>query len=298
MTLSPNIPLFSVLIANYNNGQYMQQAIDSVMAQTYDNWEIVIVDDGSTDNSSEIYKKYESDPRFHIYLNDRNHGCGYTKRRCAELANGEICGFLDPDDELMPDALMLHTNEHLKNSDCAIVYSRCNYCNDAGEIIGTSQLPPFKEGETFFDYRWYGSMHFASYKKRKYKETEGISASLKAGVDQDLYFKVEETGRIIGLDIITYRYYKRHSDKAITSVGNQAELWYWNLVARRDTCRRRNIDEHKILRDDFIFIHNFLIKEENLKTELRIRQSLPYRIGKIILTPFYFVRNIIKKKDF
>ena len=270
-------------------------AIESVRCQTYTHWEIVIVDDGSTDNSKTVYEGLKNDSRIRIFHNDENKGCGYTKRRCAELAKGEICGFLDSDDKLLQDALMLHIIEHQKNKDCSIVYSRCNYYNDDGEIIGTSQLPPFKNGETFFDYRWYGSMHFASYKKKKYEETEGISATLKAGVDQDLYFKVEETGSIVALDKITYCYYKRHSDTAITSLANQAELWYWNLVARRETCRRRGIDEHKILRNDFEFIHNYLIKEAVVNTEKRIRHSMPYRIGKTVLTPFYHVKKIFQK---
>ena len=91
-----NQPLFSVLITNYNNGRYLQEAIDSVLAQTYTNWEIILVDDKSTDNSFEIYEKYKDDGRFKIYYNEVNMGCGYTKHRCAELASGELCGFLDP----------------------------------------------------------------------------------------------------------------------------------------------------------------------------------------------------------
>ena len=66
------LPLFSVLIANYNNGCYLQDAIDSVLAQNYDNWEIVIVDDKSTDNSFEIYEKYKNDGRFHVFFNEEN----------------------------------------------------------------------------------------------------------------------------------------------------------------------------------------------------------------------------------
>ncbi len=74
-------PLFSVLIANYNDGKYLQEAIESIFAQTYDNWEIIIVDDGSTDNSRDIYDKYKEDRRFHIFFNERNMGCGYTKKK-------------------------------------------------------------------------------------------------------------------------------------------------------------------------------------------------------------------------
>lgn len=53
--------LFSVLIANYNNGKYLMEGINSVYAQTYTNWEIILVDDASTDNSKEIYKELEKD---------------------------------------------------------------------------------------------------------------------------------------------------------------------------------------------------------------------------------------------
>lgn len=54
-------PLFSVLIANYNNGKYLMEAIESVRQQTYANWEIILVDDGSTDNSKELYSELQKD---------------------------------------------------------------------------------------------------------------------------------------------------------------------------------------------------------------------------------------------
>ena len=60
-------PLFSVLIANYNNACFLKEALNSVINQTYKNWEVIIVDDFSTDCSYEIYQEYSKDSRFKIY---------------------------------------------------------------------------------------------------------------------------------------------------------------------------------------------------------------------------------------
>ncbi len=101
-------PQFSILIANYNNGKYLEEALQSVFQQTCTDWEIVLVDDCSTDGLSEqIYAQYADDNRIHIYRNEKNMGCGYTKRRCAELATGKWCVYLDPDDMLRRDALSI-----------------------------------------------------------------------------------------------------------------------------------------------------------------------------------------------
>ena len=145
-------PLFSILIANYNNGIYLEDAINSIMKQTYQNWEIIIVDDCSTDNSLELYKKYESDSRIHVYYNDSNHGCGYTKRRCAELAHGEICGFVDPDDTLEPDALETMIKAHAEDDSLSLVYSRYNEVDENLQFIRVSkQQRPIPEGSSFLE---------------------------------------------------------------------------------------------------------------------------------------------------
>ncbi len=97
---------FSILIANYNNGKYIRQCFDSILAQTWKDWEVIIVDDGSTDDSVEVIENLiKDDSRFKLFASERNLGCGSAKRRCAELATGTICGYLDPDDALTPDAL-------------------------------------------------------------------------------------------------------------------------------------------------------------------------------------------------
>ena len=281
-------PLFSVLIANYNNGRFLQEAIDSVLAQTYTNWEIILVDDASIDNSLELYKELEQDGRIHIYYNEQNQGCGYTKRRCAELANGEICGFLDPDDQLLPEALDKHVLVHESRPDVSVVYSRCYYCNYKGEVTGENRLLNLNSGETYFDYRWYGAMHLASYKNEYYKRTEGISNVIKAGVDQDLYFKIEEVGNAFVLNEFTYKYYNRN-ENAITK--NDARLWFWNLEVRRAACERRKLDVNTILCDDLKYIFNAVKEDASYETELQIRSSRPYRLGKLLLKPFSWIKG-------
>lgn len=309
-----NQPLFSVLIANYNNGKYLMDAIESVRRQTYTNWEIILVDDGSTDNSHELYKELEQDERIHIYLNDLNRGCGYTKRRCAEMAHGEICGFLDPDDKIEPYTLKIEVDIHMKYPNVSIVYSKVRFCDANYNTIRDGFLPPFKNGDTYFDYRWHGAMNFASYKNSFYSLTDGINPNLQAGVDQDLYFKIEEVGKIYLLDEFTYKYVASGRDNSVaTNFNTYAKLWYWNLIARRDACIRRNISE-RILIDDFQKILDNYAKgvlernsrevidkivseklcERIYQTECEIRSSHAYRLGKFLLKPFSWLRNLLK----
>ena len=219
--------LFSVLIANYNNGRYLQEAIDSVLAQTYKNWEIVLVDDKSTDNSLEIYEKYKTDSRFHIYYNDVNKGCGYTKRRCAELSRGDLFGFLDPDDKIAPEAIERMVAEYANRQDCSIVYSSTYKWNDdTDELVVHDRVGAIDPNDDYLISTKKSIFHFAVIKKSFYDMTEGINPALRTGVDLDLYLKLEEVGKVYYVDIPLY-YYRQNNPNSI-SIGkncDEAVLW-------------------------------------------------------------------------
>lgn len=285
--------LFSVLIANYNNGCYLKEAIDSVLNQTYHNWEIIIVDDFSTDNSKEIYSEYSADSRFHIVYNDINRGCGYTKRRCVEEAHGDICGFLDPDDVLMPDALEKMVKVHEEHPEVSIVYSRCYRCDTDMNIYGENDLLDLKQGESFYTYRWYGAMHLATFKKSYYDKTEGISAYIMAGVDQDLYFKMEEVGDIYVLNEFTYKY-RQGVATAVTS--NWFRTWFWNLEVRRNACMRRGLSLTDETYQDFMKV--ILEREQRIMNQNKhdiLFSSKVFRLGYAILYPFIILSDIVKR---
>lgn len=282
-------PLFSVLIANYNNGKYLMDAIESVRQQTYVNWEIILVDDSSTDNSHELYKELKKDERIHIYLNDQNRGCGYTKHRCAELANGELCGFLDPDDELLPNALLDSAQGLLMDEEYVISFSRYYYCDNQMNVIAECRLLDF-EGQSYFEHHDYCPEHFVAFRASAYKQSEGIDPFIKAAVDQDLYFKVEEHGKAIVIDKFTYKY--RKNPEALTSTP----LWcyYWNLLVRHKTCMRRGLPIETYPFADFQELINMFAEEMIYIRELKIRSSHAYRIGSFVLKPFKFLKNIFK----
>lgn len=280
-----NTPLFSVLIANYNNGRFLQEAIDSVMTQTYSHWEIVLVDDKSTDNSYEIYDKYRNDPRFHIFYNEENKGCGYTKRRCAELAKGEICGFLDPDDKLLPNALNVSIKGLTSNPSAVLSFSRSYYCNEKMEILRESRELKMDRDESYLEHGDYNPESFAAFLRSAYLKTEGINPYLKAGVDQDLYFRVEEFGSIVVQNDFTYMY--RLCQNSVSSDSDYA--LFWNYKVRFDAYERRNL----LMAKDSMLYKAFCdrLSESELIGMEKVRASKAYRLGRFLLKPFSWLKQ-------
>ena len=234
--------LFSILVANYNNGEYLQEAIDSILAQTYPNWEVILVDDKSNDNSKDIYEQYASDRRFKVFYNDDNQGCGYTKRRCIELADGELCGFLDPDDALAPQALEIMVQAHSDHPECSLIYSTCyRYSGDKeAEMPVWDLVGEIPSEQDMLIYRKRIAGHFASFKKERYDTTVGINPFLKADVDGDLYLLLEEVGNIMYLPVALY-YYRINNSKSISIGDNKAEIrtYHYSLITHLDAiCRR------------------------------------------------------------
>jgi glycosyltransferase involved in cell wall biosynthesis len=285
--------LFSILIANYNNGQYLLESLESVFNQTYVNWEIILVDDGSTDDSFEIYKIYERDSRFHIYYNDSNQGVGYTKRRCAEFANGEICGFLDPDDVLLPKAIELMVSVFCNNKDVALVFSRMYECDSNLNIISESRLLEIPIDKTYFTNLDYGTEHFAAYVKNCYDLTEGISAKCLGGEDLDMYFKLEEVGKIYILNEFTYKYRSGVSNSVTNSRFYEDHLW--GIIAKHEACVRRGLDTNIYVLQYLKMFGDYMYDLGYHDAERKVSKSKSYRFGRLILKPLSFIFQGIKR---
>ncbi len=111
--------LVSIIMPTYNCGKFIAETIESIQAQTYDNWEIVIVDDCSTDNTREIVDDYISkDARIKYHCLETNSGAAVARTKSMELAEGEYIAFCDSDDLWMPDKLERQL-AFMKENDCA-----------------------------------------------------------------------------------------------------------------------------------------------------------------------------------
>lgn len=158
--------LFSVLIANYNNAQYLMTAINSVLRQTYTKWEIIVVDDASTDAFEACMRGYANDIRIKIFHNAINQGCGFTKARCAKEAAGSILGFLDPDDALAPNALALMIDAHQQRPECSLVSSTHYICDERLQVKRVADYPKALPPNTPYLLLGDGRIHhFVSFKK-------------------------------------------------------------------------------------------------------------------------------------
>lgn len=285
-----NNPLFSILIANYNNGKYLEDALNSIMKQTYNRWEIILVDDCSTDNSADIYKEYEGLSNIHLYYNDSNHGCGYTKCRCVELANGEICGFLDPDDTLEPDALKIMVKVHQEDDSLSMVYSRYNEVDENLQFIRVSkQQQIIPEGSSFLEGEG-GISHFVTFKKSAYRKTPGIDSNYLRAVDHDMYYKLEEVGNVKFIDKVLYNY-RTNTGRNISLGDNRDRAYLWHLIGAIDACRRRGLPIEEVVLKDFRGWCDHLVYRTKLQTTNEMKHSRTYRLGNLLLSPFKYLKK-------
>lgn len=116
-------PLVSVLMPAYNRERYIVSAIESVLAQTFEDFELIIVDDCSSDRSFEIARQHETDPRVKTARNDRNLGQFPNRTRAAELARGTYLKYVDSDDLIYRHSLAIMVEAIEAHPDAALALS-------------------------------------------------------------------------------------------------------------------------------------------------------------------------------
>jgi glycosyltransferase involved in cell wall biosynthesis len=129
----------SVIVPVYNLEQYIVDTIQSVLAQTYQHFELIVIDDGSTDRTAEICESF-NEPKLKL-IRQKNQGANAARNAGLRVAQGDYIAFLDGDDLWLPEKLAKHI-EHLEQSpEVGISYSQSAFIDEAGEPMGLYQMP-------------------------------------------------------------------------------------------------------------------------------------------------------------
>lgn len=107
--------LVSIIMPSYNTAKYIRESINSVINQTYKNWELIIVDDCSADNTDEIVSRFLEDKRIKYFKNEKNSGAAISRNKALREAKGRWIAFLDSDDLWVPEKLEKQINFMEKN---------------------------------------------------------------------------------------------------------------------------------------------------------------------------------------
>lgn len=121
------MPEISIITPSYNSSKYLQETIDSVLKQTFQDWEWLITDDCSTDNSVEILEK-QNDSRIKVFITEKNGGAGHARNISLENATGRFITFLDADDFWEPNFLEEMIN-FMKSENTELAYSTYSRCD-------------------------------------------------------------------------------------------------------------------------------------------------------------------------
>lgn len=217
--------LVSIVMPSYNTASYIVESIQSVFAQTYQNWELIIVDDCSTDDTDKVVQPYLSDSRIKYFKNEKNSGAAVSRNRALQEAKGKWIAFLDSDDLWLPEKLEKQIT-FMEENGYHFSYTNYEEINMAGERTGVKVTGPKKITKTgMFNYCWPGCLT-VMYDA----ETVGLIqiADIKKNNDYAMWLKVCKKADCYLLDE-TLAWYRKRSG----SISNQGYLnlikWHYKL---------------------------------------------------------------------
>ena len=268
-----NIPKISIIIANYNNGHFFHDCYRSLCEQTEINWEAIIIDDCSTDNSMQVIQNLiKDDKRCKFYFNKENIGYQKTIIKAIELSTTPLFGRLDPDDALLSFALEKSLKIHSAFPEVGLVYSNFIFSDsNLNELSVHYGKQITKLNEEYFNFNGEVS-HFATFKKNIYNLTSGIDPHNKRAEDKDIYMKMCEIAPVKHIDETLYRY--RIHDKSASTKLNSEKAFFWHFVALIKMAERRgyNIED--------LFFEKFVIKSKYKSILDAINNSRWIKLGK------------------
>lgn len=226
----------------WNREQYLVQAIESVLAQTYRDFEFIIWDDGSSDRSLEIAGFYQSNQV--LVIAGKHQGQIKSQIEAHKLAQGEYIGWIDSDDYLCPTALEKTVAVLDENPKIGLVYTGQMLMNFCGEAIRTSNRCniPYSANRLLVDFM---AHHFRLFRHDFFKQVGGINPNMEACADYDLCLRLSEITTFAQIPIPLY-WYRIHPDNEC-STKRELQILESFLAVKRALVRRGLSNRYKLL---------------------------------------------------
>ena len=225
-----NNPLISVLIPTYNNGKYIKQAIESVYAQSYDNIEIIVIDDGSTDNTKEVLKRYKNIKYFYI----EHKGIPFARNVALEKAKGEYIAFLDSDDYWLPEKLNTQIQYFKDHPNCEIVFTKYENFFEEENIKKNKRAINEKKREAMEHH----ILPSALIKKSLFEKYGVFDENFQIGEDSEFIYRMTKKGVNFNYFIDKVFYMRRFHGKNITLVKNINYFKFFADVLRKEVLNK------------------------------------------------------------
>ena len=275
--------LVSVIVPCYNHAQFLDEALQSVLNQTYTNWECIVVNDGSLDNTKEVASTWcEKDNRFH-YLEKKNGGLSSARNAGIAISKGEYVLPLDADDILHESFLSKLVPELNQDDSLAIVscYSKFFYKHKENII---HELKPV--GTTYHALLFENNLIATSlYRKICWEEVGGYDEKMKKGFeDWEFWIAITKSGwtyKVVETFLFYYR--KQKQSMLIDTLEN-------HRVSNMEYVFKKHKDIYLKHHDNTIDYLLYLLKK-NEESASKLKKSNAYKIAKLIAKPL----NLFKK---
>jgi len=197
-------PKVSVILTTYNRAKYLRRCINSVLNQSYDDWELIAIDDGSLDNSIDILKEFEVRHRNIKVVQQDNMKLPLSRNKGIELSTGDFITFLDSDDEYSNDHILKRIEFMEKHPEVDLIHGGVNiigseYVRDKNYPHNLIHLSKCTIGATFFG------------KRKVFIKLNGFK-NLSYSEDSEFLERAEKKYNIVKVEFNTYKYYRDNQD--------------------------------------------------------------------------------------
>ena len=281
--------LVSIIVPCYKQAHYLNEALQSVLEQTYPYWECIIVNDGSPDNTEHVAKEwFKKDERFK-YVYQTNSGLSSARNAGIKISKGEFILPLDSDDILHPDYLqktipVLNTHQNLGVVSCYRYFFLENKFNIIKEYKAT--------GSNYKDLMFENRLMPSSlYRKSCWEAAGGYDETMKKGFeDWDFWLNVTKRGwEFQFVEEFLFYYRKAKKSMLVDTINNHAEANMEYIFRKHKELYIKHFDNTA----EVLF---YYIKTHRLG-KMKIKNSLEYKIGKVIMKPFRIVSKLFLRAN-
>lgn len=221
-------PFVTIVIPAYNAVDFLSDTIQSVLNQSYENWELLVVNDGSTDGTSALVNTYcELDHRIHL-ITKGNGGVSTARNLGIKKSKGELIAFLDSDDLWLKDKLSVHVDYMRSHPQIGLSFARVELIESNGETTNklTNNIEENLEPQTFFYTNPTITTSNIVVRKSVFDNLQGFDESIQYSEDIDLLFRIafQKKWIIQGIDQVLIQY-RVHSSGLSSKLTKMEEGW-------------------------------------------------------------------------